>query len=196
LADPTVTRERTPYLAGAWLFAAASVVGFAWLTAGPYVRQNLRPLPGEAATTMRDCGADPSCAPEAAELVDRQLTLLGQSRTVVHLSAWTISILALVVVAVATVLLLRGRRGSSARVLGVLWKVQLAWTAALLAGQVVMLARGAGALGDTPPVARMFTFIKAFDSPFTDVGHLYYVAWLAGVGLVAALLTRTLATRA
>jgi hypothetical protein len=45
-------------------------------------------------------------------------------------------------------------------------------------------------LADTPDAARMFTFSKAFDSPFTDVGNLYYLAWLIAVGTVAAALTR------
>ena len=47
-------------------------------------------------------------------------------------------------------------------------------------------------LAETPILARMFTFIKAFDSPFTDVGHLYYLAWFVGISGVAALITRTL----
>jgi hypothetical protein len=181
-------RRAVRLLAGSWLVAVGSLIVFAWLTAGPYVRQNLRPLAGEADLTVRDCRADPSCAPDAADLVEHQLTLLRQTRSVVHLSAWSLSILALVAVALATVLVLSGRRGP----LGVVWKVQIGWVAALLVVQVAALVRGAVALTGTPLPARMFTAIKAFDSPFTDVGHLYYLAWFAGVGLVAALLTRAL----
>jgi hypothetical protein len=181
-----------PYLVAGWLFAAASIVVFAWLTVGPYVRQTLRPLPGEADLALRECTADPACAPDAAGLVDHQVTLLSQTRTVVHLSAWSISILAVAAIAIATVLILRRPDAPSARLLGVVWKVQLGWAAALLVLQGVLLAVGANVLAGTPEPARMFAAIKAFDAPFTDVGNLYHLAWFAGVGLVAALLTRAL----
>jgi hypothetical protein len=55
-----------------------------------------------------------------------------------------------------------------------------------------VLASGANALGKTPDVAGMFTFIKAFDPPFANVGHLYYVTSLAAVGLISALITSML----
>jgi hypothetical protein len=171
-------------LAGGWLFALGSLVVFAWLTVGPYVRLNLRPSAGEAGLALRECGDDGSCG----DLVDRQVAVLRQTRSIVHLSAWSLSVLAVIAVAIATVLVLRGRRGP----LRLLWKVQLGWATALLVIQVVMLARGAGVLGGTPFAARMVTFSTAFDGPLTDVGHLYYLAWFAGVGVVAALLTRAL----
>jgi hypothetical protein len=171
-------------LAGGWLFALGSLVVFAWLTVGPYVRQNLRPSTGEAALAVRECGAGASCG----DLVERQLTVLRQTRSVVHLSAWSISVLAVVAMLIATVLVLRGRRGP----LGPLWKVQLGWAALLLVVQFAVLARGARVFDGTPVSARMVTFITAFDGPFTDAGHLYYLAWFAGVSLVAALLTRAL----
>jgi hypothetical protein len=196
LAESTVARRTLGYLAGGWLFAVASIVVFSWLTVAPYIRQNLRPLPGEADITLRECQADPACARDAADLVEQQVTLLRQTRAVVYVSAWSISILAVLAMAIATVLILRAQRVRTARTLGVVWKVQLGWTAVLLVVQGVMLAVGADILGGTPPVARMFTFIKAFDSPFIDVGHLYYVTWLAAVGLISALITRTLQTRA
>jgi hypothetical protein len=182
------------YLVGGWLFAVASIVVFAWLTVGPYIRQNLRPLPEETGITLRECQADSSCAPDAADLVEHQVTLLRQARTVVYLSAWSISVLAVVAMAIATVLILRGQRASRARVLGVVWKLQIGWAAALLVVQGVVLAMGAGALAETPLVARMVTFIKAFASPFTDVGHLYYLAWFVAVSLVTTLFTRALRT--
>ena len=192
MADRTATRRATPYLIAGWVFAAASIVVFAWLTVGPYVRQTLRPLPGEADVALRECTADPACAPDAAGLVDRQVTLLGQMRTVVHLSAWSISILAVAAIAIATVLILRRRGAPLPRVLDVVWKVQIGWAAALLVLQAGLLAAGANVLAGTPEPARMFAAVKAFDAPFTDVGNLYYLAWFAGVGLVAALLTRAL----
>jgi hypothetical protein len=192
LADGAVSRRRIQYLAGGWLFALGSIIVFAWLTAGPYVRQNLRPLAGEADIALRECRADPSCARDAADLVGHQVTLLRQTRTVVYLSAWSVSVLAVLAIAIATVLILRASRVQTARVLSVVWKVQLGWAAALLIVQGVMLAVGADVLGETPQRARMFTSVKAFDSPFTDVGHLYYLAWFAGVGFVAALITRAL----
>jgi hypothetical protein len=192
LAERTATRRAVPYLVAGWLFAAASIVVFAWLTAGSYVRQALRPLPGEADLALRECTADPACAPDAAGLVGHQVTLLGQTRTVVYLSAWSISILAVVAVAIATVLVLRRPDAPAARLLGALWKVQAGWAAALLVVQVVMLGIGANVFAGTPEPAQMFAAIKAFDAPFTDVGNLYYLAWFAGVGLVAALLTRAL----
>jgi hypothetical protein len=193
LADRTTTRRTVQYLAGGWLFAAAAIVVFAWLTAGPYVRQNLLPLRGEAGLALRDCRADSACAPDAAQLVNHQVALLSQTRTVVYLSAWSVSILAVVAITIATVLIVRRR--PVARVLGVVWKVQIGWAAALLILQGVMLSIGANVLADTPVPARMFTFIKAFDAPFTDVGHLYYLAWFVGVSLAAALVTRSLQTR-
>ena len=192
MAERTTTRRAMPYLVAGWLFAAASIVVFAWLTAGSYVRQTLRPLPGEADLALRECTADPACAPDAAGLVDHQVTLLSQTRTVVYLSAWSISVLAMVAIAIATVLILRRPDAQSARPLGVLWKVQIGWVAVLLVVQVVLLGIGANVFAGTPEPARMFAAIKAFDAPFTDVGNLYYLAWFAGVGLVAALLTRAL----
>lgn len=195
MADRTATRRTTAYLTGGWLFAAASIVVFAWLTVGPYIRQNLRPLTGEADIALRECRADSSCAADAADLVDHQVTLLRQTRTIVYVSAWSISILAVVAIAIATVFILRRPPASRARLLGVVWKVQAGLAAALLILQIVMLANGANVLADTPGPARMFTFVKAFDSPFTDVGHLYYLAWFIAVGAGAALLTRALQTR-
>jgi hypothetical protein len=172
------------FLVGGWVVALGSLVFFAWLTVGPYVRQNLQPQAGEADLAVRECGAGTSCD----DLVDHQLSVLRQTRSVVQLSAWSISILAVVAVVIATVLVLRGRRGP----LGLLWKVQLGGAALLLVVQIVFLVRGASALHGTPISARMVTFITAFDGPFTDAGHLYYLVWFAGVGLVAALLTRAL----
>jgi len=178
------TRRRVAaHLAGAWVFAAAAVVVFAWSTAGPYVRHMLRPLPGEARTLV---------APDAAELVDRQITFLGYARTVVHVSAWSVAVLAAVLVAVATVLMLRRRYGQTTRVLGIAWKAQAVWAAVLLLAQVVMLGLGAQRAAAIPEAARLFTFSRAFEAPYLEVGHLYYLAWFVVVGSAAAALTRAL----
>jgi hypothetical protein len=167
---PATDRRRPLYLTGAWLFTAVAIVGFAWLTTGSYVRQTLRPLPGEAGTTVRDCQAVPSCAPDALDLVNEQLVVLRHTRTLVYASAWSVTILAAVTVAAATVLFLRHRSVAPAPVLRYGWKAQAAVAAVLLVAQGVMLAVGARTLNATPEAARLFTAIKTFDSPFIDVG--------------------------
>ncbi|MEV4706835.1 hypothetical protein [Actinoplanes sp. NPDC049316] len=182
------------HLVGAWIFAAVAVVVFAWLTAGPYARHILRPLPSEADTTLRDCRAVPACAPDAAHLVNQQVSILAQARTLTYISAWSVALLAAVLVAVSTVLHLSRRYELATRLLGVAWKVQAVWAAVLLLAQAAVLGAAAHTLAGIPEAARMFTATKAFEAPFTDAGNLYYFAWFIVVGSAAAAVTRTLSS--
>jgi hypothetical protein len=195
LAERTTADRRIRLLVGAWIFAAVALVFFAWLTTGSYVRQMLRPLPGEADRTLRDCKAVPSCAPGATDMVNRQVDFLQHTRTLTYASAWSVAILATAVVAMATVFLLRRPNDRTVRLLGMAWAIQAAWTGLLLLTQATVLEVGSHRLADTPEAARMFTSIKAYDAPFTDAGNLYYLAWFIAVGCAAAALTRTLSQR-
>ncbi|MFC3385393.1 hypothetical protein [Couchioplanes azureus] len=122
----------------------------------------------------------------------QQLSQLRHTRTLVLASAWSVAILAIITVSAATLCLLREQRGTRPRILGTLWKVQAASAAVLLVAQSAALGLGASTLADTPDSARIFTSIKAFDSPFTDVGNLYYLAWFVATSAAAAALTRIL----
>lgn len=190
MADTGTRRRGLPLLAVSWAFAAGSALGFAWLTTGSYVRQALRPLPGEAGVTERDCLAVGSCAPDAADLVREQVALLELASGLAYASAWSLTGLAALTIAALTLLTVRRRRAAAARLAGVAWKVQAASATVAVIAHCVVLSLGARTLADTPDAARMFTFGKAFDSPFTDAGNLYYLAWLAAVGATAAILTR------
>ncbi|MFI7598998.1 hypothetical protein [Actinoplanes sp. NPDC049681] len=152
----------------------------------------LQPLPGEADLAERECKALTSCAPDAANLVGHQLSLLRLTRTMAYASSWSVAILSTIVVAGATVLVIRERRDTLARFLAVAWKLQAGWGVGFLVALGVVLGLSANTLSGTPPAARMFTFSKAFDSPFTDAGHLYYLAWLIAVSAVAAATTQAL----
>lgn len=192
MADPATTgHPRLRHLVGGWLFSAGSIVVFAWLTAGAYVHQMLQPLPGEADLAERECRAISSCAPDAGELVKQQLSLLRHTKTLVYASAWSVPLLATITIAAATLLMLRERRDTLARFLGLAGKLQTAWATVLLVAQGVVLGIGASTLAGTSEAARMFTTIKAFDSPFTDAGNLYYLAWFIAVSVTAASLTRS-----
>ncbi|GGQ87302.1 hypothetical protein [Couchioplanes azureus] len=190
----TGSPRRLWHLAGSWSFAIVSAVIFAWLTTGAYIRQMLLPLTGEADIARRECQSVPACAPDAADLIDQQLSLLRHTRILVLGSAWTVAILAFVTAVTTTLLLLllRGRGDTGRRILGLLWKIQAACTAVLLVAQGTFLHRGASTLATTPEAARLFTSIKVFDSPFTDAGNLYYLAWFIAASIAATALTRIL----
>ncbi|MFI5491902.1 hypothetical protein [Actinoplanes sp. NPDC051859] len=192
MADPTSSPRRLWYLAGSWAFAIATAVIFAWLTTGAYIRQMLLPLAGEADTARRECQSVPMCAPDAADLVDQQLSLLRHTRTLVLTSAWSLAILAVVTAAAATLLLRRGGSNIGRQVLGILWKVQPIGAVVLLVAQCASLYVGANKLAATPEAAQLFTSIKALDSPFTDAGNLYYLLWFAAASTTLTILTRVL----
>ncbi|MEV6599274.1 hypothetical protein AB0M36_20835 [Actinoplanes sp. NPDC051346] len=190
--DLTTVRRNRLHLIAAWILTAAAVITFSWLTTASYVRQMLSPLPGEADTTMRECGTAASCAPDAAELVDQQLAYLQNTRILAYLSGWSLTILTTVILAVTTMLILLGRHERAVRYLDTAWRAQAGAALFLLLVTGTALAAGSRRLADIPDAARMFTFIKAFDSPYTDAGHLYFLAWLIAVGAVTAVVIRTL----
>ncbi len=162
----TITDRRSlRLLTGAWLVAGASIVLFAWMTAGSYVRQNFQPLAQESTIALRDCAAVASCARDAVSTIQSQQSLLHQATLLVSWTAWATTLASALVLASVTVLVFRQRQSAAARLLGIAWKTQAAASAALLVGHAALLGRGAYALGDIPEPARMFTFVKAFDSP-------------------------------
>lgn len=190
MADTLTPRRATVLLlAVAWLCTAAAAATFAWKTAGAYVRQNLRPLPGEADLTARECQAVPDCAAGALDSVTEQLTLLRQARALVHVSSWAVIAVAVIVLATVTVLVLSRRHAAASRTARLGWKLQAAIAALLLAAHVALLTYGAGRLTATPEPARLVASTKAFEQPFTDIGHLYYLAWVTAVASALVLLT-------
>jgi hypothetical protein len=52
----------------------------------------------------------------------------------------------------------------------------------------LLLEHGTNVLSGIPDAATMFTFAKAFDAPFADVGHLYYVTWFVAINVTMALI--------
>ncbi|GGQ78899.1 hypothetical protein [Couchioplanes azureus] len=193
MAERLAAGRRTRWHLGAtWSLVAAAIITFSWLTTASYVRQTLSPRPGEADTTISDCRATAACAPDAAELVDQQLAYLGTTRVLAYVSGWSVTLLATAILVVATWRILRARNDRAARLLGTAWKAPAGAALFLLVAMATGLAAGARRLADIPDAARMSTFIAAFDSPFTDAGHLSFLAWLVAVGAALTIAIRTL----
>ncbi|OJF10239.1 hypothetical protein [Couchioplanes caeruleus] len=191
--DNLATRHRARWhLAATWILLAAATITFSWLTTESYLRQTLSPPRSEAETTISDCRTAASCAPDAAELVDQQLAYLRTTRVLAYLSGWSITILATVILAIATWRILRAHNDRAARLLTTAWKAQAGAALFLLTAMATGLAAGARRLADIPDAARMSTFIGAFDSPFSDAGHLSFLAWLLGVSAAMSIAIRTL----
>lgn len=163
---------------GAWVFAAASLVLAAWLTAGSYARQALTTLPGGSSVIYSAC-RDAACSPDPADLIEQQLTTLRNTRSLVYGSAWSLTVLGTIILAVATVLILRDDR-RAARFLDVAWKVQAAWAVLLTA----LLVSGFTA---TP---------QAVAAPLTGDARLYYLCWFVSIATAGTALTRALRSRA
>lgn len=186
-------------LLGAWAFGGLYTTGYAWLTASAYARIVFASQEAERGIALRECSAVPDCAPDAADHLLRQESMLDNIMLVVRGTAWLMVLLQVLLLAVVTVLVLR-RRGAAApagaRLAGVAWKIQTALIGLLLLVYLGMLGRGQATLAGIPDPARMVTFETAFESPFFDVGTMYYLAWFvvmnAGVILSSWGLSRIL----
>ncbi|MFG1611029.1 hypothetical protein [Actinoplanes sp. NPDC049265] len=189
MAEP---RRRSLYLlASCWAAAVASIVLFAWLTTDGYATSQLTPLPGESQRTLQECTTS-ACASDAAALISKQLTALGNTKSLAFDTAWAIAILAAAFVLVTTVLFLRKKHRQAASFLNVAWKILAGATVLVFLVQLINLIRHASELTGVPSGARTFTYANAFTSPLTNFGHAYYLVWLVAVGGATALLMRSL----
>ena len=197
MPDQPPARRLSVLLGGDYLFLAAYVIVYTWLTVHSYTRIVFEPQAAEHGIALRDCRAVPTCAPDAVDLVQAQESLLDRTIMLVRGTAWLMIVLQVAVLAVVTVSVVAARRSAmppaAARFAGIAWKVQAAVVAVLLLGYAVLLGLGATTLGDTPDAATLVTFDTAFSSPFLDVGTLYYVAWFVVMNGAAIALTRLLA---
>jgi len=197
--QPPAVRRLPVLLAGGYVFVAAYVIVYTWLTVHAYTRIVLEPQPVERGIALRNCQAAPTCAPDAYDLVHAQESILDSTITLVRGTAWLMAMVHVVVLTVVAVSVVaahaRHRTVSQAVVqfTGVAWKVQAAIVGALLLGYAAMLMAGANVLGDTPGPATMLTFAVAYSSPFLDIGTLYYLAWFVVVNGTGIALTRVLA---
>jgi hypothetical protein len=178
-------------LAVAWAFAAAAIVLFSWTAAGGYVRIALTQDRVDSERAIAACRVL-DCHPAPAGLVTRQWLALDHLKTVVQLSAWSLTIAAAIILLVATVLVFDRLPGDARRFLDFAWKLQAGVATLLLAAQLYVLLGGSRNLAGIPDEAMTVTAASTFDSPLTDFGNLYYFAWYAGTAVIGTVLTRAL----
>ena len=178
-------------LAVAWAFAAAAVLAFSWTAAGGYVRIALTQDRVDSERAIAACRVL-DCHPVPAGLVTRQWLALDHLKTVVQLSAWSITIVAAIILLVATVLVFDRLPGDARRFLDIAWKLQAGVVTLLLGAQLYVLIGGSRNLADIPDAAMTIPAASTFDSPLTDFGNLYYFAWYVGVAVIGTVLTRAL----
>jgi hypothetical protein len=192
--DAVGSRARRPLfrmLAVAWLATAAAMVIFSWTLAGGYARYALTSDSRDDQRAIAMCRTA-RCDPDPAGLLAQQWSALGHARTVVWLSAWSITGLAALILLVATVHAFDRLHVDAARFLGVAWKVQAGVAIVLLAAQILVLLAGARVMAGIPDEARTVAAAVSFETPLTGFGNLYYFGWFAAVAVIGTVLTVSL----